>query len=44
MDSITALLYANVAIWLGVGLYLFILIKKQTQIQKSLKSIDLDKD
>ncbi len=39
MNEIEALIYANIAIWLGLGIYIVIIITKQLNLIKKVKKI-----
>jgi len=38
MDAIQALIYVNIAIWLGIGAYFFFLARTQSKIDKLLNA------
>ena len=38
MDAIQALTYANIGIWLGMGIYGLFLAKKQSELNKRLNA------
>lgn len=45
MDSFTALLYVNIAIWCGIAAYLAFLAYTQAQVQKKINLLnDLNTD
>lgn len=41
MNAITALISANVALWLGFGFYVAFLLKKQEGLEKRVKQMEI---
>ena len=41
MNTVQALMYANIAIWFGFGSYCFFIAKKQCEIDKRLDALTL---
>lgn len=41
MNAITALITANVALWLGLGLYVAFLLTKQANLEKRIKQLEI---
>lgn len=44
MNAIQALMYVNIAIWIGIGAYGFFLAKKQCEIEKRLLTLTVQDD
>ncbi len=44
MESTTALMYVNIALWFGIGAYVAFLATRQKDIQKKINQLMNDKD